>query len=290
MINDNSGNRKKYLIAILLIVIFGLILLLNYKTEIFTKKDNFDVPESESGKVIFKILPEYDKYYIDQLIWIKAVVINNSKENYFIVHPLKRSFVRIEETFPSGNRISGINIADTTKQSDSLMLKPGSSFEKVILLNSESEEFYGDMKRETGIYKLFARYQDLVSDEITINVSEPEGKDKELYDRTFLQLFKSEKSDYEKVSSLGELLKRYPGTKYSPQLYKIFLTESKYSKDYNNNSDEINYFFENNHDTYGADLILDIGNVNFEKLLSRYRDSKTGYMIRQRRKETLTHK
>ncbi|MBK8553671.1 MAG: hypothetical protein IPL53_22510 [Ignavibacteria bacterium] len=157
-------------------------------------------------------------------------------------------------------------------------------------LNKLIGKFYNEDKKEIGVYKINARYQDLNSNELNINVTEPTGIEKELYDQTYGQLFKPEIPQYEKIQKLSVLLNKYPGSKYSPQLYKMYFDESKFTKDYNNNSEEIVDFFEYNHDTYGADLILEIGNVNFEKLLSKYRDSKTGYMIRQRRKETLTHK
>ena len=281
--------NKNLLISVL--IIFAVILLLFiFKSNTFRKANESMIPDSAERKVSLIITPEYDEYLLDQLIWVKINLTNNSNENYFLKSPLKRSYVRFAGTYPSGEKIAVSFISEIQEQSDSLKLEPGSSFEKVMPLNISAEKFYGKEKKETGNYKINAKYQNLTSNELIINVTEPAGIDKEIYEQTYGKLFKAEISQYEKIQKLGEAIKKYPGTKYSPQLYKIYFDESNYSKDYNNNSDDINYFFDNNSDTYGADLILDVGNVNFEKLLSRYRDSKTGYMIRQRRKEAMTLK
>lgn len=290
MNKDNFLSKKTYLPVILVFVIMITVIFYIFRPEAPRKENESNIQDSGNGKVTLDIETEYGEYYIDQMIWIKVIVTNNTKDNYYLRYPLTRLFVMFEKIYPSGDSISENIAADAFLQSDSLLLKPGSSFEKVIQLNTEPEKFYGDEKKETGIYKINARYQDLISNEINLKVSEPSGIDKELYDDSYLKLFKNEIPIYERNQKLGELLKKYPGTKYSPQLYKKYFEETNYSKDYNNNSDEINNFFESNYDTYGADLILDVGNVNFEKLLSKYRDSKTGYMIRQRRKEVLTLK
>ena len=141
-----------------------------------------------------------------------------------------------------------------------------------------------------GNFKIIAEYQDLSSNELNISVSEPAGIDKELYDQTYGSLFKMNIPDVDKMYKLEALLKKYPGTKYSPQLYNKFFRESKFINDYNKSTENISDFFENNNDTYGAELILELGNHNLEKLSSKYRDTKTGYLIRQRKKEELTHK
>lgn len=281
--------NKSILYSVL--IIFTVILSMYiFTSKTFRNEKEKLIPDSAERKVSLIITPEYDEYFIDQLIWLKINVANNSNENYYLKSPLKRSFVSFAGTYPSGKKIADSLNLDIREHSDSLKLEPGSSFEKVIPVTISSDKFYGEGKKETGKFNIIAEYQNLTSNELNINVTEPAGVDKEIYDQTYGNLFITDIPQYEKIQMLGELLKKYPGTKYSPQLYKIYFSESNYSKDYNNNSDDINFFFENNFDTYGADLILDIGNVNFEKLLSKYRDSKTGYMIRQRRKEALTLK
>ena len=282
--------ENKGLLISVLIIFTAFLLLFIFKSKIIRNEREDLIPDSAERKVSLIITPEYDEYFIDQLIWIKINVANNSNENYYLKSPLKRSYVSFAGTYPSGKNFTDSLSSDIREHSDSLSLEPGSSFEKVIPVNISAEKFYGEEKKETGNYKINAMYQNLTSNDLNINVSGPPGIDKEIYDKTYGKLFTADIPQYEKIQKLGELLKKYPGTKYSPQLYKIYFSESNYSKDYNNNSDDINYFFENNSDTYGADLILDIGNVNFEKLLSKYRDSKTGYMIRQRKKEALTLK
>ncbi|HMS32761.1 MAG TPA: hypothetical protein PKC91_01615 [Ignavibacteria bacterium] len=290
MNKENFLRNKKYLAVFLVFITMVTVIFFIFRPKILMNENISKKNEQGEGKVRLEISAEFDEYIIDQLIWIKVTVINNSDDNYYLTYPLRRLFVKFDETYPSGNKNIENLPADSSMQSDSLLLKPGSTFEKVIQLNREPEKFYGEKKKETGIYKISARYQDIKSNEINFKVSEPAGIDKELYDETYLKLFKDDIPVYERNTKLGELLKKYPGTRYSPQLYKKYFEESNYTKDYNNNSDDINYFFESNYDTYGADLILDVGNVNFEKLLSKYRDSKTGYMIRQRRKEILTLK
>lgn len=275
--------NKSLLISVLAIFIVILSIFI-IKSKSFMNKGETMIPDSGERKVSLIITPEYDEYFIDQLIWVKINVINNSNENYYLKSPLKRPYVSFTGTYPSGKKITGGSGSEIQEQSDSLKLVPGSSFEKVIPVNISSEKFYGEERKETGNYKIGAMYQNLRSNDLNFKVKEPAGIDKEIYDQTYGNLFMTDIPQYEKIQKLGELLKKYPGTKYSPQLYKIYFSESNYSKDYNNNSDEINYFFDNNSDTYGADLILDVGNVNFEKLLSKYRDSKTGYMIRLRQK------
>lgn len=279
-----------YLTVFILIFIFSAIIIFIFRSDIFRKEKNNVVPDSKDGKVKLEIASEYDEYFVDQLIWIKVVVTNNSKENYYLKFPLKRLYIYFGVTYPSGKKFTDSFSSELQEQPDSLKLEPGSSFEKVMPLNTAIEKFYGEDNKETGFYKINAKYQNLISNDLNLNVTEPTGEDKEIYEQTYEKLFRTEIPQYGKIQKLGEALKKYPGTKYTPQLYKIYFDESNYSKDYNNNSDEINNFFESNYDTYGADLILDVGNVNFEKLLSKYRDSKTGYMIRQRRKEALTHK
>ena len=282
--------ENKGLLISVLIIFTAFLLLFIFKSEIIRNEREDLIPDSAERKVSLIITSEYDEYFIDQLIWIKINVANNSNENYYLKSPIKRAYVDFSVTYPSGKKLSDSLSLDIREHSDSLKLEPGSSFEKVIPVNISSDKFYGEGKKETGKFNIIAEYQNLTSNELNINVTEPAGVDKEIYDQTYGNLFITDIPQYEKIQKLGELLKKYPGTKYSPQLYKIYFSESNYSKDYNNNSDDINFFFENNSDTYGADLILDIGNVNYEKLLSKYRDSKTGYMIRQRRKEALTLK
>jgi hypothetical protein len=289
MIDSDFFNNKKFLTFFLLIILISAFVLFFFRSEIFRRENN-NISDTPGGKVRLVIETEYNEYFIDQLIWVKVIVTNNSNVDYFLKSPLKRIYTRFEGTYPSGKKITESGSYDKNEMSDSLLLKPGSSFEKVMPLNIEAEKFYGEEKKETGTYKINATYQDLVSDEISITVNKPAGIDREIYEKTYEQLLGSDISQFEKIQKLGEALKKYPGTKYSPQLYKLYFDESNYSKDYNNNSEEINKFFESNYNTYGADLILEIGNVNFEKLLSKYRDSKTGYMIRQRRKEALTNK
>lgn len=267
-----------------------MVIFLIFRSELFRANINNNSTDTSGGKVRLKVETEYNEYLIDQLIWVKVVVFNNSNTDYYLKDPLKRLYTHFEVTSPSGKKVNEILSSDISQQTDSLQLRPGSSFEKVMPLNTVTEKFYGEEKKETGAYNVRASYQDLISDEIRVIVREPEGIDKEIYEKTYVQLLNSDISRYEKIQKLSEVLKEYPSSKYAPQLYKIYFDESHYSKDYNNNSDEINNFFQSNYDTYGSDLILEIGNVNFEKLLSKYRDSKTGYMIRQRRKEVLTLK
>jgi hypothetical protein len=284
------SKNKKFLTVLLPVIIFSAIIFFIFKSEILRTDSNNSLSNTSNGIVRLTVETEYNEYYTDQLIWIKVIVINDSKSDYYLKYPLKRLYIQFKASTPSGNKIYESLNSDTAVKTDSLLLKPGSSFEKVMPLNTAIEQFYGEDKKETGIYKINAKYQNLISNDFDISVTEPTGVNKEIYEQTYEKLFKPEIPQYDKIQKLGEALKKYPVTKYTPQLYKLYFDESNYSKDYNNNSDEINNFFESNYDTYGADLILDVGNVNFEKLLSKYRDSKTGYMIRQRRKEVLTLK
>lgn len=286
--NKKSEHKKVFILTSIVVLVCLLIFL--FVPDLFKKGNENLIKNTSAGKVNLIITSEYEEYFIDQDIWIKVSVVNNSNENYFLKWPLTLTYTHFAGTYPSGKKINEIPTDDSIEPKDSLKLDPGGSFEKVMSLNKLIGKFYNEDKKEIGVYKINARYQDLNSNELNIDVTEPTDIDKELYDQTYLQLFKPEIPRYEKIQKLAVLLNKYPGSKYSPQLYKMYFDESKFTKDYNNNSEEIVDFFKYNHDTYGADLILEIGNVNFEKLLSKYRDSKTGYMIRQRRKETLTHK
>lgn len=282
--------RKKNILIILLSIALISVSIFIFRSEVFRRKPDTKHPDTADRKVILILSPEYDGYFINQDIWMKVVVVNNSDDNYYLKLPLNRTYTNFYRTYPSGKIITDSITVNRLKPPDSLKLLPGGSYEKVMTLNKTSTKLLIDDINETGIYIINATYQDLVSNELKLPVTVPAGIDKELYDQTYGKLFAQNISEEERVYKLEDLLKKYPATKYSPQLYNIFFRESNFTNDYNRSSENISDFFKYNNDTYGAGLILDIGNHNLEKLSSKYRDSKTGYMIRQRKKEALTHK
>ena len=281
---------NKNIYILLLIVVIISISLFVFRDLVFRKSSDIKPPNVSDGKVKLIIMTEYNEYFIDQDIWLKVSVVNNSNENYYLKLPLNRSYIYFKGVYPSEKIVTDSFTVDPGEIKDSLKILPGNSYEKVVSLNPVNEKFFRENGKETGIYSLIAGYQDLLSNELSIPVILPSGDDKELYEQTFGSLFGQEVSDYDKAVKLGELLKKYPATKYSPQLYNIFFRESDFVNDYNRASENMSDFFEYNNDTYGAELILDIGNHNMEKLSSKYRDTKTGYLIRQKKKEALTHK
>lgn len=282
--------KNKFLIILILIIIIISVLIYIFRSDIFKKASVNSHLASSENKVKLVIDPEYDRYFIDQDIWLKVVVVNNSSDNYFLKMPLNRFVVRFKGISPSGKVFEDSLRINIIEPADSLKLLPGNSFEKVMPLNIQTKRFFSPENTEKGNFKIIAKYQNLVSNELNISVSEPEGIEKELYDQTYGSLFTQNISEMDKIYKLEELLKKYPGTKYSPQLYNKFFRESKFINDYNKSTENILDFFENNNDTYGAELILELGNHNLEKLSSKYRDSKTDFLIRQRKKEDLTHK
>lgn len=286
-------NKNKFILIFSLFLVLVSVLIFTFRSDIFRKRSGNDLLDSTDREVKLIITPEYSEYFIEQDIWMKVMVVNNSIESYYLKFPLNRTFTNFKGMYPSGKIIADSITFNPIEKSDSLKLIPGSSYEKVMALNKAAKNFFISDKGdnvETGIYKINARYQQLVSNELSLKVTLPTGADKELYDETYGKLFIQNVSPEEKIYKLEELINRYPSSKYSPQLYYIFFRESNFTNDYNRSSENISDFFKYNNDTYGADLILDIGNYNLEKLSSKYRDSKTGYLIRQRKKEALTHK
>lgn len=282
--------KNKLLIILILILIIISALIYVFRSDIFKKSSVNSHLDSSENIVKLVIEPEYESYFIDQDIWLKVIVVNNSSDNYFLKMPLIRSVVSFKGISPSGKIYEDSLKININEPTDSLKLIPGNSFEKVMPLNIETKRFFYPENTERENFKIIAKYQNLSSNELSISVSEPVGIDKELYEQTYGSLFKMNIPDEDKMYKLEALLKKYPGTKYSPQLYNLFFRESKFINDYNKSTENISDFFDNNNDTYGAELILELGNHNLEKLSSRYRDTKTGYLIRQRKKEELTHK
>ena len=286
------NKNKNRLISFLIIIVVAFLIFL-FKSLLTNNKSVIDSSDTPKKKVSLIISPEFVLFFKEQDVWMKVTVMNNSGDDYYLKFPLNRSLINLSVTTPAGKIIKDSVLSEITEPSDSLKLLPGSSYEKVMPMNREIKNSSAKgnfILSDTGIYKIKIFYQDLISDEISIPVTAPSGNDKELYDKTYGSLFEQNVSEYDKLAELEELLKKYPASKYSPQLYYLFFRESNFTNDYNRASENISDFFKYNNDTYGAELILDLGNHNMEKLSSMYRDTKTGYLIRQRRKEIMTHK
>ncbi|HMS65548.1 MAG TPA: hypothetical protein PKD83_09885 [Ignavibacteria bacterium] len=286
------NKNKNRLISFLIIIVVAFLIFL-FKSLLTNNKSVIESSDTPGKKVSLVISPEFVSFFKEQDVWMKVTVMNNSPNDYYLKFPLNRSLINLSVTTPAGKIIKDSVLSEITEPSDSLKLLPGSSYEKVMPMNREIKNSSAKgnfILSDTGIYKIKIFYQDLISDEISIPVTAPSGNDKELYDKPSGSLFEQNVSEYDKLAELEELLKKYPASKYSPQLYYLFFRESNFTNDYNRSSENISDFFKYNNNTYGAELILDLGNHNMEKLSSMYRDTKTGYLIRQRRKEIMTHK
>ncbi|MBK8553670.1 MAG: hypothetical protein IPL53_22505 [Ignavibacteria bacterium] len=124
----NSQYKLIFILTAVTVLIFLLIII--FKPDLFNNEKDKLFSDTADGKVNLIITPEYEEYFIDQDVWIKVGVVNNSNENYFLKWPLTLTYTHFAGTYPSGKKMSEVLTDDSIEPKDSLKLVPGGSFEK----------------------------------------------------------------------------------------------------------------------------------------------------------------
>lgn len=282
-------NQSKKLFFLILFVLCILFINKFIKSKLLNDQDKILIKDN----VNLIIYPEYDEYFINQDIWIKCDLINNSKDNYYLKLPITIHSVTVIITNPL-NEKGNYHTETENAYNDSLELIPGKSTEKLVCLNWVFPRFTSTDIKIYGLYKIKFVYQGIESNEININITEPTGVDKILYDSTFNGIFKPYIPINEKMNKLEKLLDKYPSSKYSPQLYNYLLLSTHNLFSQERYLENINNYFQFNYDTYGSrfiliryfvylenELKLDNKSIDLIKdnLITKFPNSKTEYIL-----------
>lgn len=182
-----------------------------------------------SDDVYFIIEPEYNEYLVNQHMYIKATLVNNSDTLYPLVISLSWNDVEFEIIDPNGNLVT--NGATQQKvyevSPNPRLLEPGEKVERIIDMDwfmRNSELVLGEV---TGVFTIKAEYQGIVSNTITLNVNRPQGIDSVLYSFTNYGYFGA--NNKESFDEKFKILNEYKESKYAPQIADVLWT---YLKEY----------------------------------------------------------
>lgn len=237
----------KHIKKIFLIILIIPAILFSCLSSSGLKEGNLD-----SGKVQLIIEPEYDEYLLNQSVWIKVVLKNLSNNSYYIKRALSNPFLDFKILDPSGNKVHCGITYTYGKARDSILLSPEDS-----VLRYECLDIYmATQNNIQGIYKIYANYQGIKSNEIEIMMLEPTGIDKEVYNSTYRT--RTAPWTLKEISHLSNIIDSYPESKYMPQLYSILLGILVYKeKDiYNKFMYYFNKYFENHSNSYNSLFVI----------------------------------
>ncbi len=241
------------------------------------------------NKVELTIKPEYEEYFIGQDVWITGVVTNTTGKDYYLINSFNVTEINFDIIDPRGNKLTNpLEVTKTDIGKDSIKLQPGESFE-----NDFPTDLYLQWgPQEVGEYKITMEYQGLKSNQIIINVKEPTGIDKEVYDQMYNAInapdFKQSSQDLE------QLLDRYPTTRYSPQLYNLLILGLAYTDDGSRLDYNINNYFKYNANSFTTRVVITkyafclskfqkLSNeeiqVKLQQIADRYKGTKTQSLI-----------
>lgn len=200
----------------------------NYPNINTHKSFNPDSLLRSENSVELIIESEFDYYLLNQVIWIKAAVINNTNSNFYsrsYLQPIDLNIVIID---PFGNGISKKIHSRSIMLDTVFVVKPGERYQRIIPL----EIYMGFDDYKIGKYQIscilsgYCNPPKLTSNTIEIEVIEPKGKDKELYDLTYgLRLFPI---SYDGKLKLHKLLNQFNESIYAPQLYNVLIITTFY--------------------------------------------------------------
>ena len=225
-----------------------------------------NIKNLNKSEVQFSIQPEFNKYLLNQMIWIKVVIYNNLENPYQLNDPFAVSGIKFDVIGPDK-----LSLKNSLLHADYLPMKsvfvPGKDS---VITYANLDYFFFKVsqikKKQVGEFIVKAKYQNLESNEVTFLIENPTGEDKDLFDETFggYYLF----SNNDQSMKLENLLENYNTSPYAPQLYmQLFLLTP-----IENNSDTTRFknlfkrYFDNNSNSYSLVYLLQV----YESYLENY--------------------
>ncbi|MBK9331307.1 MAG: hypothetical protein IPM96_02625 [Ignavibacteria bacterium] len=263
---------------LIFVLLISLMIFRYYKTATFKGNQPVEIFNLKNDSLQFTIQSEYEEYLVNQDIWLKVKLYNNSKAPYLMNLPFSKP-----------------GIVFTIKEGDSLRLRfdnqnyePARIF-SCLLPESDSLVTYihliyniSDILK-AGTFTVIADYQDLESNEITFAVSKPKGGDKVIFDELhgpYKHATREEQYNYRL-----EILEKYKDSQYCPQFYIALLQFTEGQKDTSLFQDMFDKYFDNYPNSFSLTRIMDeywyyLGNVkglSHDQARQKLRDLKDKY-------------
>lgn len=204
----------------------------------------------DSGKVQLIIEPEFDEYLLNQIVCVKVLLKNMTDKNYSIHYPLSLDIFRYNIFDPFGNTLHYPLTSDLVSFLDSIKLISGETIEKYFCLDG----YFSSYKNVPGGYRISADFQGIKSNEIKIVITIPTSDNKKVYNLTY-------GADYyprnqREISYLSGIIRRYPKSKYIPQLYNGLILSSGHRDSNSQTIEYVNNYFKEHSDSYGSVFII----------------------------------
>lgn len=268
-------------------IIFSLLTLIVILTIFFFFFNREDLRSGSNPRNIkFIISTNQSEYLKGEYVWINIKLINGSdqsaylKDFFAVGAGLELEIKNSHGQIIKPPAISFLNIPGH----DSVLFAINDTFETVENLdwfNLNPHEF-------TNEYKIRAKYNNFISNEIEFKIIEPEGSEREILN--FIRKYDKERI-FQKENGLlldqkaTELLNQYPNSKYSPILYeqllRMMLANYPDTNSFNQNFEK---YMNRYGDSYGSNIIipiysarLEINGFNNYQIKSKLEDLNTKY-------------
>lgn len=226
-----------YIILVILIFFSSSCLIPDNYPNINTHKSfNPDSLLKSENSVELIIESEFDYYLLEQNVWIKVDLINNTDSNYYVMESISPGILKFSIIEPDGNPVSsGGFTVNYVIWDPILVLKPGERYQEIISL----EHYLNSQEYKIGTYKISSGFYGhenipyLKSNTIEIEILPPKGEDKEL-------LYLTKQSN----TRLSNLLDQYCESVYAPQLYTTLIVYSNNTSDNSIFESSCNKYFE----------------------------------------------
>ncbi len=262
-----SKTHWKYFYSIIYIGIFSSIIFVIVGSDYLK---NEAIPEQQY--VDFKIQTEFDNYIELQKLWIKAEIINNTSKDYLLSTAFSiYKGIRFEIQDGDGKKYNQYMDLHLVASSDTL--KPN----EVKEASGDLEYYFGISNLPAGDFKITAYYQDLISNTINLSVSEPSGKETEVF-----ELLESNLNQRYNLNNISQnmdsadsglifIIDNYPNSVYIPQIYELLMHNS-FNKSIDDLENEyVLKFLEKYSNHFSSRVIL----VYYNSFLKRNLDSKS---------------
>lgn len=244
-------HKFKIIIVLIIFLMLVIAVYINAKTSKYTNPNKFAVE--------FILTPENDKYLKKQDIWLHAKIVNNTDNSFKLNSTFNWGNMEFDITEPDGQKV--LKLFDNTQLpsiSDSSEIASNSFQETDIELGY----YFPQGTKKLGVYKLTATFQSLKSNEIEFEVKEPDGIDKEVFDKMKDAIGSPSENNYFQNSTrrLEDLLSQYPESKYAPQLYNYLFSELNYTNksetDVTRLDTDFNNYITHNANSLGTNFII----------------------------------